>query len=164
MSLLETVKKMDFNPQTDKVNGNSSLPDGTYDVVVKSAQFHAYDSGYECVALALKVLTGDHEGEEEYINFNLDENYKTKNGDMLYQKYPFLLERALKSVQQFAYATETTMEDSDWEDQVSIGEKLNQEAVGKQLLLEVETYTTKNGSTGSNYEFHRYPEDEDLPF
>lgn len=165
MSLLEKAKNLNFDPSKDAVNAptQENLPGGTYDVVVTNARFHVYNSGYECIALDFKVVTGEHAEHKEFININVDPDYENSNG-RLYDKYPFILERNIKQIQQFAYCTDVKLEDADWEDQVTLGQKLG-EARGQQLLMVVEPYKTKKGREGVNYEFKRYDvDDEDLPF
>ncbi|MDK6519558.1 hypothetical protein QP149_25480, partial [Escherichia coli] len=137
-----------FNPATDKASsGESGLPEGIYDVVLSDARFHVYDSGYECVSIVLQAIGGDHDNEKEFINWNLDPEYVTKDKKTgkkykLYERYPKLLSQNIKYVSQLAYVADVALSDADWEDMVTLGEALYQ-GKGAQFILEV-TKSTSN--------------------
>lgn len=157
----QTLKN--FNPATDNANqsDNQGLPEGEYDVVLNEIQFHVYDSGYECIALDCEVVAGDEIGQHEFININLDEDFTTKDGTKLYEKFPKLLDTNIKYISQLAFATGVTLEEDDWEDMVSLAQAFdNQNAKGSQFILEVTKSTNKaKTKTYSNYVFAKYADD-----
>lgn len=166
MSLADLVKQelKDFNPATDNPNQSEAreLPAGEFDAVVDNIQFQVYDSGYEAFVLVAKVVTGEHADQKEIININLDPGYVTKKGMKLYEKYPNLLTQNIKLVSQLAYATDTELQEDDWQDMVTLADAFVREgAKGKQFILEVEKTTSKAGKEYTNYSFARY---EDNPF
>lgn len=178
MSLKELANQTleNFDPATDDASQQESegLPAGEYDVVLNNIQFQVYDSGYECIAVDAEVLVGDHAGQHEFININLDPDFETNEGIRLYDEYPFLLKQNIKYISQLAFAVDVTLETDDWEDMVSLAEAFfEQEAKGQQFILEVKKSTNKAKTKEyTNYVFAKYADDveeydisdEDVPF
>lgn len=171
---LATQALDNFNPETDKAtSSNEGLPAGTYDVYVNSAQFHVYDSGYECIAIDLVAVGGECDSQHEFINWNLDPEFVTKDGYKLYDKYPKLMEQNIKYVSKFAFVSGVQLSDDDWEDMVTLGTALKA-AKGSQFILTIEKSYSKAGKEYTNYDFEAYDEppanqevdisDDDLPF
>lgn len=146
-----------FNPATDSANSMDNIPAGEYDVYVDKAGYRAYDSGYDCVNIMAKVATGDHMDRVEGININVDPDNKT-NVD-----YPFLMKRNIKLISQLAYACGIELEDEDWEDQMSLGDRFARDAMGAQFVLNItETKNKKDPSNPyRNYEFVKYADDSE---
>lgn len=161
----------EFNPATDDPNAqeNEGLPEGEYDALLNSAQFQVFDSGYECIAVDVEVLVGEHAGRHEFININLDPEFVTGKGVKLYEEYPFMLTQNIKQISQLAFAVGVELQDDDWEDMVSLAEAFQeQEAKGKQFILEVKKSQNKaKTKTYTNYVYAAYASEDgadDHPF
>lgn len=167
-----------FNPATDNASQQEpeGLPAGEYDVMLNNIQFQVFDSGYECISVDVQVLVGDEADRHEFININLDPEFVTSAGDKLYEKYPFMLTQNIKYISQLAFAVGVELENDDWEDMVTLAEAFfEQEANGKQFILEVKKSTNKDKTKEyTNYVFAAYADeveenhldisDDDVPF
>lgn len=153
MSLREIMNQTveNYDPKDNPNLGQSGLPAGEYDVVVEKVGFTIYDSGYDCIAFDLKVVIGDYSEQHEFININIDPEYKWNK-----EFGGSLLKRNIKSIVQFAYATDVTLTDDDWEDQQAVGDALTAGAIGQQCLLRITESTNKKGKVNKNYEFIKY--------
>lgn len=168
MSLLdianETLQNYDPKDNPNEMD-NENLPAGEYDVYIDSAGYQVYESGYECIMVKAKVLTGPCAERFEFININVEPN------DEVNKKYPFLLKKNIKLIAQFNDVIGFKPTDEDWDNQKSLGDAIEKHAAGKQLILQIETGQTKKGKTYRNYQFLNYDDDssaaiseDDLPF
>lgn len=158
----------DFDPSKDNPNTaeSESLPDGTYDVYVEKAGHRVYQSGYDAIAIQFSVTTGEYQRQKEFININVDD------ANEINKKYPFLWAKNVKLIGQLAWACDVKLEEDDWDNQFELGNKLGSELIGKQLILVIESGTSKKGKSYTNYSFERYDDgansidvtDDDIPF
>lgn len=151
MSLKEVATEAlnNFDPATDSPNSADNVPAGEYDIVIEKAGYVIYDSGYDCVAVTVKIVGGDYNERSELINLNLAPESE------LGQKYPGIIKKNIKLLIQLCYAVEFELSDDDWEDQITIGQALSA-IIGRQCVLTIETGKTKAGKPFRNYEFLRY--------
>lgn len=158
MSLLNLMNETleNFDPSKDTPGSVENIPAGVYDVVVEKAGHRVYDSGYDAIALTLKVLTGDYTDRQELININIDPEFRVN------KEWPDLLRKNMQLISQFIFVTNAKLDEDDWQDQMTVGSALARESLGEQLLLEISESTGKKGKVYRNYKFTKY--DEDVPF
>lgn len=97
MSLLDALKSVEnehFDASKGKVNENTQLPEGTYDVIL-SGVVHGIrkNSNTDFIMFSLKVMSGDQTGQVESIFPTLAE--KTSKGNPMPD---FVLSRSIKTI------------------------------------------------------------------
>lgn len=150
MSLLDIateLKESGFDPKKDKVNGNSRIPAGEYNVIIDSIQYSIADSGWESMNIKTIVLDGQFKDRVELINIHFMEVWKGK------ETLPFILERNLKLAQKIGAFAGIKFKKSDFEDGKAICDAL-QPAEGLMMVLEIKESENKKDSSNPyrNYE------------
>ena len=155
MSLLDiaqSIKKEGFDPRKDSANGPAPIPAGSYQAVLKSAQFAISESGWESIQYRFEIRGGDFNGRTEFVSFG---TLDTWNGKDL----SWSVERTIKFFQKvLAFANDAPLK-SDFDDGKALEEALKRKAVGSYYTLTI-LETESKGKVYRNYDID---EAEGLP-
>lgn len=163
-----------FDAKNDKVNVSNmnGLPAGEYEVMVENAEHKVYQSGFDCFAVTLNVVTGEHASQKEFINTSFAETSKSGNAIP-----DFVLERNARMVMKLGalMGVEVSPEVFLLPNETDIHEKLNEllhPEIGKMVHLTIKTRPNKNDPSNpyKEYEFDEpetqieTPEADGTPF
>lgn len=155
MSLLDiaqSIKKKGFDPRKDSANGPAPIPAGSYQAILKSAQFAIAESGWERLQYRFEIRGGDYDGWTEFASFGTLDTWDGKD-------LGWSVERTIKFFQKaLAFADDAPLK-SDFDDGKALEEALNRKAVGTYYTLVI-TETTSKEKVYRNYDLD---EAEGLP-
>lgn len=146
-----------FDAKNDKINVSNmnGLPAGEYEVMVENAEHKVYGSGFDCFAVTLNVVSGEHAGQKEFINTSFAET--TKNGNAIPD---FVLERNARMVMKLGALMGASVSPEVFllPNETDIHEKLNElihPEIGKLVHLTIKTRPNKKDPDNpyKEYEF-----------